>query len=76
MKQRISSTPVGITPGTAIPKGSTGAVISCSVAGTIILVLAGGSMTLNLAVGTLVIPDIEVINVTAGTATATVYALH
>lgn len=73
---RIASTPVAITPGTDISKGCSSAVISCTVAGTLTLKLAGGNMLLNLLAGVTVIPDVEVLGVTAGTATATVYALR
>lgn len=74
--RRAFSTPTPITPGTPIPRGpQQAALVSCTVAGTITLKLPGGDMLISVPVGVTYLQDIEIIGVTAGTATATVFAL-
>jgi len=67
-----------MTLGTAISKGSSGLVLYATGAGTAVIEMAGGSMTIPLEANkTLVLDDIEPLRVTAGTATGLVaYALR
>lgn len=76
--RRSYSTPFLITPGTDIPRGNDGVLIDCTVAGVVVLKMAGGTMPVHVNLGVSVLDSLEVIGVVVAgtTATATVFALR
>lgn len=75
---RVRSTPVSMTLGTAIPKGCSALILYATAAGTAVVDMAGGAMTIPLEANKVImLDDIEPLKVTAGTATGLVaYALR
>lgn len=69
------STATALTTATPTTVPCRGVLISCTAAGTLTLTLMDGStVTIDVIVGTIVLP-LAVTEYTAGTATATVYAM-